>query len=101
VASGSGRAAGGPGQVNVWAASTGRLLVTLKILSEERNLTEPSHERIAYTPEAYYDRSPGAGRFIHWRVGDRVLPADSYDGEFRRPDRVEAALSAILGNSVR
>ena len=48
--------------------------------------------RHVFTPEGYYDGSPGAERFIRWRTGDRLLAAAAFAGRFHRPDRVLAAL---------
>jgi hypothetical protein len=34
-----------------------------------------------------------ADRFIRWRVGDRLFPAQTFEKQFRRPDLVSKALS--------
>jgi hypothetical protein len=49
-------------------------------------------EWIAYTPEGYYTGSENAARYIRWRVGDKLLPAEAYAKEFHRPDLVQKAL---------
>jgi WD40 repeat protein len=78
------------GPLRLWSVVSGRLLTTLQILPCEKS-EEPCRDWIAYTPEGYYDGSPGAERFIRWRVGDRLLPAAAFAGRFHRPDRVRAA----------
>ncbi|MBI3946089.1 MAG: WD40 repeat domain-containing protein [Armatimonadetes bacterium] len=80
------RLAGGSrsGAVCMWDAATGKLLVTLKLLSGD--------EWIAFTPEGYYDGSTGADQAIRWRVGDRLEPATRYAPAYRRPERVRQAL---------
>ncbi len=47
---------------------------------------------IAYTPDGYYDGSPGAAKFIRWRVGDQLYPAAKFETQFHRPDLVRKAL---------
>jgi WD40 repeat protein len=73
--------------VKLWDAVSGRLLVTLMILPAEK-AGQVSIEWIAFTPQGYYSASSGAARFIRWRVGDKLLPAESYAREFNRPERV-------------
>jgi WD40 repeat protein/Zn-dependent protease with chaperone function len=48
---------------------------------------------VTYTPDGYYDCSPGAERYIAWRVGDKMEPAAAYATRFHRPDLVEAQIS--------
>jgi len=50
-------------------------------------------EWIAFTTDGYYKGSPGAKRFIRWRVGDKLLLAEDYEKQFHRPDLVAKALS--------
>ena len=76
-------------------ARDGKLLVSLLTMpgvgqANEKGETAP--EWIAFTPEGYYSASPGAARYIRWRVGDKLLPAETYTKEFNRPDLVQKAL---------
>jgi WD40 repeat protein len=78
-------------------ARDGRLLVsllTLPGLGQARENEEATPEWIAFTPEGYYSASPGAARYIRWRVGEKLLPAEAYAKEFNRPDLVQKALQA-------
>ncbi len=77
--------------VRLWDAASGRLLVTLMILPAEK-AGQAAAEWIAFTPAGYYSSSPGAARFIRWRVGDKLLPAEAYAKEFNRPDLVQKAM---------
>jgi hypothetical protein len=83
--------ASGNAEIILWDASSGQLLATLKILppSEEGKI---STDWIAFTPEGYYDNSAGAGRFIRWRVGDKLFPVKVYEHTFHRPDIVQKSL---------
>ncbi|MDQ3010062.1 MAG: PQQ-binding-like beta-propeller repeat protein, partial [Acidobacteriota bacterium] len=81
--------------IELRGASDGKLLVSLLALpgvgqANEKGETAP--EWIAFTPEGYYSASPGATRYIRWRVGDKLLPAESYAKEFNRPDLVIKAI---------
>lgn len=71
-------------------AHTGRMLLTLATFLTDK---PDQFDWVAFTPEGYYYASPGAVRYIRWRVGDRLLPAESYAKEFNRPDIVKKALS--------
>lgn len=77
-------------------ARDGRLLVSLLNLpgvGRPNDKGEVTPEWIAFTPEGYYSASPGADRYIRWRLGDKVLSAEAYAKEFNRPDLVQKALS--------
>lgn len=81
---------GGDGGIVLRQPKSGVALVTLRILPSASD--KPSPDWIAYTPEGYYDASPDAAKFIHWRVGDTLFPAATYQKQFHRPDLVEKAL---------
>lgn len=83
--------AGAKGAINIHDAQTGRLLVTLTAFFNRDDVTALP-DWIAFTPEGYYSASPGAARYIRWRVGDKLLPAANYAQEFNRPDLVQQAL---------
>jgi hypothetical protein len=78
-----------PETVELRDAVDGKLLLSLSILPGEQ---PDKAEWIARTPEGYYSASPGAARYIRWRVGDKLLPAEAYAKEFNRPDIALKAL---------
>lgn len=80
------------GRITLWDAHTGRLLLTWVVLPQE-NDGNFSTAWIAYTPDGYYDASPGATTFIRWRVGTQLYPALRYEKQFHRPDLVQQALN--------
>ena len=75
--------------IKIRETHTGQTLLTLATFLPDKS---GPFEWIAFTPEGYYSASPGAERFIHWRVGDKLLPADAYAKEFNRPDLVQQAM---------
>jgi WD40 repeat protein len=77
--------------IKIWSIKTRELLVTLVTLPLE-DRTKVSQQWIAYTPDGYYTGSPGCEKWIRWRVGDKLLPAERRAPEFHRPDKVRAAL---------
>jgi WD40 repeat protein len=81
------------GWVTLWQVSTARLLATVQILPGSR-LSAASKEWITFTPDGCYVASPGATKFMRWREGDRVLPAQAYAVNLRRPDRVARSLQS-------
>jgi WD40 repeat protein len=80
-----------PETVELRDAVDGKLLLSLSILLGEQ---PDKAEWIARMPEGYYSASPGAARYIRWRVGDKLLPVEAYAKEFNRPDLVQKALQA-------
>lgn len=79
------------GTFTIYEVTSGRPLLTLVALFPFDAL-KSKPEWIAYTPEGYYTGSENAARYIRWRVGDKLLPAEAYAKEFHRPDLVQKAL---------
>ncbi len=52
----------------------------------------PPVEWLFYTPDGFYDASPGAEKYFRWRVGSRIWPAARFKSRFYQPSRVRAAL---------
>jgi WD40 repeat protein len=85
-------ASGGDGNaVQLWEAANGRLLARLLVLAP-RGGQESAGDWILDTPAGYYRASPGAARVIRWRIGDRLLPAETYESTFHRPEVLQRAL---------
>jgi WD40 repeat protein len=53
----------------------------------------PAGEWFVTIPEGYFDCSANAARFVKWKVGSAVIPAERYLRRFRRPDLVRRALA--------
>jgi len=83
--------AGEDGAVRIWETRSRRLIATLQVLPPVAEDELPK-DWIIYTPEGYYIGSPGAERWIRWRVDGRLLPAARYAGRFRSADRIRQAL---------
>jgi WD40 repeat protein len=82
---------GSYGTTNAWEVATGRHLVTLFTFSEGRK-DAGADDWLAYTPERFYNGSPGVERYLAWRVGDDLQTPASLGRQFHRPDRIESAL---------
>jgi uncharacterized SAM-binding protein YcdF (DUF218 family) len=94
--------------VQVWDVRTRRLLATMMMLPPPPVKTKRlldvlrlrallgeatgAVEWIVTTPEGYYDGSHGVGRYIRWRVGDRLYPARAFARRFHKPGLVAKAL---------
>jgi WD40 repeat protein len=76
--------------VKLWDRKTGRLLVTLIIPGGSAS----SEDWLAFRPDASYAGSSAAQELIRWRVGDRLVSADSYP-TLRHPDLLQKVLSPI------
>jgi WD40 repeat protein len=79
------------GTVRLWDPGTGRLLVTLVMLADLEQ-PGPRESWLAFTPEGYYDGSPGAGRFLRYRTPGGVMPQEGFECASHRPELVRAAL---------
>lgn len=75
---------GGDNETKLWSVPAGKLLVTLKTFNDGN--------WVAYTPDGYYNRSPGASRYISWRVDNAVYGEATYKDRFLRPEIVAARL---------
>lgn len=80
----------GPSQnlMRVWRVRDGRLLVTMVGLTISG---KSSSEWLAFTPQGYYESSPGARIAICFRAGDHLLSADRHP-EMNRPDFIQKAM---------
>jgi WD40 repeat protein len=79
----------------VWEVATGRLLVTMVTFAE----SQPGlavDDWLAFTPDGFYDGSPGIDRYLAWRVGDELQSAAPLGPRLHRPDRLAAALKPPL-----
>ncbi len=81
----------GDNTVHLLDARSGRLLASLVILPA-RTRDEISTEWISFTPEGYHVSSAKAGRFIRWRIGEKLVPFEAYEQTLNRPDLVQKAL---------
>ena len=48
---------------------------------------------IAQTPQGFYDASPGAARWIRWRLGNQTFPAAKFERTLKRPDLLRQILA--------
>jgi WD40 repeat protein len=79
-------------RVRLWDVSSGRLLATLLLVPGERDAEESAGEWIVFTPEGFYNASPGAERLGRWRRGEELFPAEEFRETFYRPEEVRRAL---------
>jgi WD40 repeat protein len=84
-------AGGSYGTTNVWDVASGRHLITLFAFAGEGPETS-ADDWLAYTPEGYYDGSPGIERYLAWRVGDELVTAKTLGAQLHRADRIQSAL---------
>lgn len=90
--------AGYDGTVRLWDNKTGRQRAMLMHLpADDKNLG--SGEWLSVTPEGFYDASPGAARFIQWRVGADLFPVEAYEKNFRSADALKSALTGGIVNT--
>ena len=81
----------GNGWIRLWRAATGRLEATLRVIPSS---TEGAPaDWIAFTPDGFYNGSPGIERLIRWRTGDDALQPAGAVPDRRRPDVLERRLA--------
>ena len=103
---------GADGTARFWNATRGRLLATALFLQPakpepkaRRNTRNPNFgggqfetllptQWLLTTPDGFYDASPGAEKYLRWRVGTQLVPAARFKARFHQPARVRAALNA-------
>lgn len=78
------------GSILVLDVTTGRQLATLHPAASENGAGESGW--VAFTPEGYYAASPGAESFLFWKVDGKLQSPSELQAQFRRPDRLRAAL---------
>jgi len=79
--------------LRVWSDTTHALEATMQILAITPGKSGGvTTDWITYTPAGYYDCSPGAAKYIRWRVNGQLLPASAEAATYHRPDLVAAAL---------
>jgi hypothetical protein len=77
--------------VKLWDPRSGTLLATFLILPAEHPRSI-SMEWITFTPTGHYVSSKGAARFIRWRAGEDLLPAERFESEYYSPAELLQAL---------
>jgi WD40 repeat protein len=82
---------GSYGTTNAWEVATGKHLVTLFAFPATQKGTDLD-DWLAYTPNGFYDGSPGVERYLAWRVGEDLQTPESASMQLRRPDRLATAL---------
>jgi len=80
------------GSLQLREVATGRLLVTLQILTIGYSEEGPA-EWIAFTPEGFYIASAAADKYIRWRSAGKLLPATAFAKEYFQPEKVQQALA--------
>jgi len=88
---------GSYGTVNLWQASTGRLLATLFAFNDPDG-NAPSDAFVAATPEGFYTASADASQFLAWRTGTDLLTVASLP-DLDNPKKVTVALRSPLPES--
>jgi hypothetical protein len=73
------------GDMKLWDVTSGRLIATFIVLRDQ--------DWIVYTPQGYYECSHGAGAYLKWRNGNRIVPFEEYARKYHRPDLLRNALS--------
>lgn len=79
---------GADNSLRLWSVQSGAPLATLVTPGAR----EAEGEWLAVTGAGYYDGSPGAARYIHWRVGPDLFPVEAYEKSLHRPDLLRKAL---------
>lgn len=78
------------GTIRIWNGERGKLLATLQAVYGQPG--KPSSEWLAFTPQGYYQSSPGAKSYVLGKVGKQDLSSEQYASTYHRPERVRKAL---------
>jgi WD40 repeat protein len=77
------------GQVYMWDVKTRRLLITMVGLPALYK-GKVSSDWYAWTPDGFYDWSPGAERLLRWNKNGQILPAAALAADLLRHDLLKA-----------
>jgi len=94
--------AGFDGTIRVWDATNDKLLTTLVTLPGDDETpatpvgTTVYPDWIALTPNGYYHGSPGADRYVAWRLGISVFPVEAFAARF---DSASHVSTGIMGGN--
>jgi len=80
------------GSTTIWDLRSRSLRATLMVLSFDNVRSDAPSAWVAFTPQGYYNASPGANEFIHWKVGGEVLPSANISKLYFRSDLVQMAI---------
>jgi WD40 repeat protein len=88
------------GEIRFWNVVSGQLHLTILLPAQRSEEMDSSGGLrrttllgwIAYTPDGHYDGSPNIEKFIRWRVGDRLFPAQKFKTEMHRSDLIAQVL---------
>ncbi|HKE84460.1 MAG TPA: WD40 repeat domain-containing protein [Vicinamibacterales bacterium] len=83
------------GELHAWTAHDGRLRATLSVLPIQEG--GAAADWVAFTPDGYWDGSPGAERYLNWRVDGRATQAPDIVRRFQSADRIRTALTKPPG----
>jgi WD40 repeat protein len=78
------------GSLRLWDARAGKAIAALYLIDEGKMW-------VAATSEGYFQASPGAERYVQWRLGNRLYPVAKFRRRFERHDLVRKALAGQLG----
>lgn len=70
--------------VRLWDTATGACKVTLLALD--------AADWVVWSDDGYFDCSPGAARYVTFKVGMQVYGLDQYEAVYRRPDLIARRL---------
>lgn len=65
------------GTIILWDVSSGKKLATL--------VSFHGNDWVAFTPEGFFDGSPGGMASLNWRVGLTLFPVEAYFNKFHQP----------------
>src|SRR2546423_7586647 len=74
--------------VKVWSAATGYWVATIEPFNDD--------SWVAYTPDGYFTASPGASKYVTWRVGNNIQDFARNKGQF---DKRELVVDRMRGLS--
>ena len=84
-------AGGSYGTTNLWEVATGRHMVTLFAFANQ-DAGGRSDDWLAYTPDGYFECSPGGEKYLGWRMGEEFQTFGNGSEKFRSAERIRLAL---------
>lgn len=82
----------GDGTTRIWDVDRGKLLLSTAMIPPPPTDTAAIINWVAWTPDGYYDSSPGAAPYLSWLIDGRTVSDDTARTAFHRPGLLAVAL---------
>ena len=83
--------------MKIWNAETEKLIATMLAIPGQKSEQnpKPDFDWISFTPQGYFQSSPGARPFINWSLDGQRLGMTTHGAHFDQAEKVQAAFGGL------